>query len=211
MADSREAVVLSGGLDEVGMGALAGPIVVAVTVFEEDCELIEGVKDSKKLTKKKREELTPIIMKEAIYVGVGWAGPKMIDKLGISEAWQFAAKQALAKLPNRTYLIVDGVRQPMYLPKDWIGLVTTVKKADATCWPVSAASIVAKAIRDRDMQDMSSKFPAYGWDKNAGYGTIVHYNQLKVAGPTPYHRMTFLKKMAKKGELPIPPSEIRVC
>ncbi len=202
---------MNGGLDEVGMGALAGPIVVAVTVFEEDCPGIEGVKDSKKLTKKKREELTPIIMKEAVYVGVGWAGPKIIDKLGVSEAWQFAAKQALAKLPSHTILVVDGVRHPIHFPRDWIGIVTTMKKADDTYWPVSAASIIAKAIRDRDMQDMSSKFPAYGWDKNAGYGTAVHYNQLKVAGPTPYHRMTFLKKMAKKGELPTPSYAVGVC
>lgn len=194
---------MKGGLDEVGMGSLAGPVVVAVTVFKvgEDGCPIEGVRDSKKLTRTKREALTPLIMEEAVYVGVGWAGPKLIDEKGISEAWQFAAKQALARIPNRTTLIVDGVVAPTHLPAEWVGTVETVKKADATCWFVSAASIVAKAIRDRDMMDMATRFPAYGWAKNVGYPTPAHYAQLKTAGPSPYHRITFLKNMIKRGEL----------
>lgn len=201
--DSREAVVLRGGLDEVGMGALAGPIVVAVTVFEEQHPAINGVKDSKKLTKKKREELAPLVMGEAVYLGVGWAGPRMIDEHGVAASWQFAAKQALARIPARTHLIVDGTRKPTQLPPGWRGTISVEKGADNKYWEVAAASIAAKVLRDRDMIDMASKFPAYGWAKNVGYGSQPHYAQLKVYGPSPYHRMSFLKNMIKSGDLPL--------
>lgn len=198
--DSREAGVLRGGLDEVGMGALAGPIVVAVTVFSGDP--VKEVADSKRLTRKRRERLMPIILDEACYIGLGWADPKIVDAEGVACAWQFAAETALANIPPDTHLIVDGVRAPLGLPPHWRGEVVVEKKADANHWEVSAASIVAKVIHDLDMIEMAARYPSYGWAKNVGYGTAAHYEQLKAAGPTPYHRMSFLKNMIKKGELP---------
>lgn len=199
MVGSREAVDLRGGLDEVGMGALAGPIVVAVTVFSG--EPLKEVADSKRLTRQRREKLMPIILDEAIYLGVGWASPKIIDSKGVSWAWQYAAETALADVPPSTHLIVDGVRAPEKLPPTWRGSVVVEKKADAKYWEVSSASIVAKVVHDLDMIEMACRYPSYGWAKNVGYGTKDHYAQLKAAGPTPYHRMSFLKNMIKKGEL----------
>ncbi len=195
---------MRGGLDEVGMGAIAGPVVVAVTVFPTNLAPIKGVDDSKRVSSKRRISLVPVIMEQAVYVGMGWAGPRMVDKDGIAEAWQFAAKQALARIPPRTHLIVDGIRRPIHLPSNWEGSLSVEKKADSNHWEVAAASIVAKVVRDLDMKDMASRFPEYGWGKNAGYGTGPHCDQLKTLGPSPYHRMTFLKNMVKRGELPIP-------
>lgn len=202
MEDSREAVALKGGLDEVGMGALAGPLVAAVAVFKADHQPINGVKDSKKLTKKRRVELASVIMEEVFYIGVGWASPKMIDDIGVAGAWQFAVKTALANMPPHTDLIVDGIRTPKFFPPNWKGTMRVESKADDKYWEVSAASIAAKVIRDLDMLEMAKRFPAYGWGKNAGYPTSAHYAQLRLGGPTPYHRRTFLKNMVDKGELP---------
>jgi ribonuclease HII len=204
MGNSRGAVDLRGGLDEVGMGALAGPVLVAVVVFPVGFRPIEGVDDSKRVPSKKRLKLMPAIMKCATYVGMGWAGPKMVDDLGVAAAWQYAAKHALAHVPPHTRLIVDGVRAPASLPSNWKGKVEVKTKADALYWEVAAASIAAKVVRDLDMVEMASKFPSYGWAKNSGYGTPAHYAELKRVGPTPHHRMSFLKNMIKKGELPGP-------
>lgn len=202
MENSREAVDLRGGLDEVGMGALAGPVVVAVVVFPTDFQPIEGVDDSKRVPSRKRMKLVPAIMEEATYVKMGWASPKMVDDIGIAGAWQFAAKQALSHIPPHAHLIVDGTRKPASLPDSWKGTVEVKVKADALYWEVAAASIAAKVVRDLDMIELASRFPTYGWAKNAGYGTAAHYAELKNSGPTPHHRMTFLKNMIKKGELP---------
>jgi len=184
---------LNGGLDEVGQGCLAGPITVAVTVFAEGHPKILGVKDSKKLTKSKREFLAPIIYKEAKFVGIGWASASFIDEYGIVSAWQRAAMQALEGAPGMK-LIIDGVN----LVDDYIGVQKAIIKADDKHWQVSAASIVAKVIRDKEMAYMASYYPAYGWESNAGYGTKGHTKQILLAGPIHLHRKSFLKKILKR-------------
>jgi len=184
---------LSAGLDEVGMGCLAGPLCVAVLAFPKGLSPIPGVADSKSLSEKRREELVVPILEAARFIGIGWALPQTIDELGIAGAWQMAARDAVAGLPPRAKLIIDGVRTI----NGYEGDQRAVEKADVWHWQVSAASIFAKVIRDNDITEMAEQYPAYGWEKNKGYGTKPHRKQILLAGPCPYHRMSFLKKLLK--------------
>lgn len=194
MGDSKkEASVLCGGLDEVGRGSLAGPLCVVVIAFPKGRLSIEGVRDSKKLSKKKREELAPIILKECSFFGQGWASPSFIDEHGISTAWTCACLDALKGAPENMLLIVDGID---YV-RGYKGDQKPVIKADDKHWQVSAASIVAKVIRDRYMTEISEEHLDYLWFKNSGYGTKEHREKILELGPTPYHRMSFLKKLLK--------------
>ena len=189
--DSRkEESVLRGGLDEVGRGCLAGPLTIAVVVFKDEHPKIPGVRDSKKLSKQKRELLAPRIYREAAFVGLGWVSASYIDEHGMNDAWQRAALLALEGAPTME-LIVDGVD----LVKGYKGSQTAVIKGDDKHWEVSAASIVAKVLRDREMAYMAKFYPAYGWESNSGYGTKGHQKQLRLAGPCFLHRKTFLKKI----------------
>jgi ribonuclease HII len=190
---SKEGDVLRGGLDEVGRGCLAGPLTVAVVAFTADHPKIPGVRDSKKLSKAKREELAPIIYKEAAFVGIGWASAQHIDEHGINAAWQSAAMEALEGCPEMN-LIVDGVD----LVEEYQGVQEAVVKADDIYWQVSAASVVAKVMRDMEMEYMASYYPAYGWNSNVGYGTKGHRKQILLAGPSPFHRRSFLKKLLRQ-------------
>lgn len=189
-SDDTESRDLVGGLDEVGMGCIAGPMLVVVTAFPENMDPIPGVTDSKKLSKKQRETLLPLILDRAAYVGMGWCHPLEIDQRRIGPCWQTAADRALKETPWLRHLYVDGIRPP----KNYGGHYSTEKKGDARIWQVGAASIVAKVARDVDMTGMSRHWPSYGWDRNSGYGTAEHWEKLKEVGPCPYHRMTFLKK-----------------
>lgn len=191
LENSREALALNAGLDEVGMGCLAGPVTVVVAVFPTDMERIPGVGDSKKLTKKKRQDLVPIILEQVQFVGVGWSHPKLIDEVGLAEAWNRACLQALDGMPEVEELVVDGVR----VINDYDGPQVHVVKADDTVWQVGAASILAKTIRDVHMVDMAECYKGYGWETNAGYGSKTHLKALKKLGPSSYHRRTFLKKI----------------
>ena len=188
-------IELSGGLDEVGLGSLAGPVCVAVTVYPRDIPPpIEGIKDSKAVSKKKRERLAPLIMESATFVGIGWSSPEYVDLYGISLSWQHAARQALANAPVITTLYVDGERAV----KGYQGEQVVAPRLDATNWLVSAASIVAKVSRDHDMSEMSIMYPGYQFEKNAGYGTTYHQQRILDVGSCPYHRKTFLKKLYGK-------------
>jgi ribonuclease HII len=181
---------LRGGLDEVGRGCIAGPITIAVTAFPKDHPKIPGVRDSKKLSKSKRELLAPRIYREAAFVGVGWVSAQFIDEHGITAAWQCAAMSALDGCPEME-LIVDGIDKV----EEYQGPQKTVVKADDKHWEVSAASIVAKVLRDREMEYMASYYPGYGWETNSGYGTSTHRNKILEVGTNHLHRMTFLKKL----------------
>jgi ribonuclease HII len=191
---SREATGLSAGLDEVGRGCLAGPMCVAVAAFPKGATPIPGVDDSKKLSFKKRMELAPIIMKEAVFFGIGWAHPTVIDEYGVTEAWQRACHDALEGAPHLNHLHVDGVIRV----DNYIGAQTTYIKGDSLLWEISAASIVAKVIRDLDIIDMSPHYPAYKWEKNMGYGSQAHLDALFRLGPCSYHRGSYLKKVRAK-------------
>jgi ribonuclease HII len=187
-------MTLLAGLDEVGLGCLAGPCTVVIVAFPEDFTPIPGVKDSKKLSRKKREELAPQILKAASFFGIGWAHPQLIDDIGISRAWQKAVNDALQHAPAFGQLFVDGQRRV----KGYPGGQTVEPHGEDKWWQVAAASIVAKVSRDHDMREMDKVFPGYGFSKHVGYGTAEHTKQILLMGPSPYHRKTFLKKLYRQ-------------
>ncbi len=182
------------GIDEVGRGPLAGPLVVgAVILPEEEKEWFSDLKDSKKLTVKKREELSRIISKEAA-VGLGWVYRDEIDRLGISEALKLATKRAVKSVQRLhtpfSQIIIDGkvnFLKGTALEK----YVTTLIKADDLIKEVSAASIVAKVARDDYMVKIAKKYPSYGFEKHVGYGTKKHLQTINDLGVCPEHRLSF--------------------
>lgn len=183
---------LTAGLDEVGTGALCGPIVVVVAAFPEDRVRMAGVADSKTLTKRKLRELAPLIVREAAWIGFGFASNSTIDELGLAEAWQVSARMALEGAPEVALLIVDGDR----LVDGFLSAPMVAEpKADARHWQVSAASIVAKVMRDQEMEDLAAHFPQYGLERHVGYGTKEHREALLLHGPCPLHRQSFIGKI----------------
>ena len=183
--------VMTAGLDEVGRGSWAGPLCLAVAVFKPGTPRVEGVKDSKKLSPRKREELVGPILKAAHFVGFGWASPQYIDEHGLTAAWHAAALDALKLAPEDIHLIVDGRDEV----KGYDGMQSAMEKADDLYYPVSAASIVAKVARDMDMVRMDRHYPDYYFARNKGYGTKDHKEAIKRIGPCPLHRRSFLKKV----------------
>jgi ribonuclease HII len=182
---------LIAGLDECGMGCLAGPLVVTVAAFQEGQTPIAGVKDSKKCTKVLMAELAPKIVERAAFIGIGHSDSQTIERLGIKEAWNLAANMALERAPDSIkLLIVDGVRGP----PGYMGKKKVEPKADVNYWQVSAASIVGKFIRDITMLELDSYYPGYGWGRNAGYGTAEHITAVRELGMTPFHRKAFTEK-----------------
>ncbi|QNQ82352.1 ribonuclease HII [Lactobacillus sp. PV012] len=176
---------LVAGVDEVGRGPLAGPVVTAAVILPEDFNLID-VNDSKKLSPQKRAELYPKIMDQAISVAIGIADNEVIDKINIYEADRLAMKQAVSKLKVKPDgLLVDAMEIDSPLPQ--IKLI----KGDAKSNSIGAASIVAKVYRDNLMNKYAEKYPQYDFVHNAGYGTPKHIAALKKYGPTPIHRKTF--------------------
>lgn len=185
---------LIAGLDEVGMGALAGPLVIAVTVFDSQCVPIPGVKDSKKTTKRARETLIDAIVEQAQYVGLGYAPVECINRRGLAMAWQEAAEMALDGCPAADVLIIDGDRGVA----SWTGHQEVIQKADALHWQVSAASIVAKLLRDQHMvrlHELGPHYQKYGWDTNVGYGSKLHNAAVIEHGICDQHRSLFVRKL----------------
>lgn len=178
---------LIAGLDEVGMGSLAGPVVVVVVAFPASRVRIAGVADSKKLSWMKLNKLAPTITKEAAWIGYGFASPQTIDELGMSASWELAANMALKNCPSFDLLVVDGNRGV----GGYRGKQEARPRADATQWQVSAASIIAKVMRDNDMIELAEHYPEYGWTSNVGYGTDEHRAALQVHGATPHHRKKY--------------------
>jgi ribonuclease HII len=173
------------GIDEVGRGCLAGPVVAGAVVLAKP---IEGLKDSKLLSRARREYLTPIIRSSALAWGIGWASNIEIDTLGLSEAVRLAMKRALEQIQvNYDEVIIDGKYN--FLKDN--SLARAVVKADQSVPAVSAASIIAKVERDNYMKECSGKFPNYGFEKNVGYGTAYHLKQLKQKGVCSIHRLSF--------------------
>lgn len=173
------------GVDEVGRGPLAGPVVTAAVIINEDFNLID-VNDSKKLSPKKRQELFPKILAQAEAVSVGLANNDVIDKINIYEADRVAMAHAVEGLEIKPdALLVDAMNVPVDLPQ--VELI----KGDAKSNSIAAASIVAKVFRDNLMDAYAEKYPEYGFKHNAGYGTADHLAALKKYGPTPIHRRSF--------------------
>lgn len=191
------------GVDEVGRGPLAGPVVAAAVVLPDDFDAL-GVDDSKKLSEKKREELYDVIMEKAVAYGIGMADHDVIDEINILQATKQAMRQAISKLESRSarsggdaagiaggidYVLFDAVEiEDIDIPQE------SVIKGDAKILCIAAASIVAKVTRDRMMVEYAQEFPGYGFEKNKGYGTRQHYDGIDSQGICPIHRKTFLKK-----------------
>ena len=177
------------GVDEAGRGPLAGPVCAAAVILPEHLE-IPGLTDSKKLTDKKRRELFPIIKDQAIAYGIGLASEKESDEINILQATFLAMERALGELSVKPDLaLIDGNRE-----KDFGIPVKTIVKGDSLSMNIAAASILAKVTRDDLMMEMAQTYPEYGFDVHKGYGTKAHYAALTQHGPSPIHRMTFLKK-----------------
>ena len=178
------------GVDEAGRGPLCGPVCAAAVILPEDFRP-DGLDDSKKLTEKKREALFPIICENAVAYGIAFADEKEIDELNILQATYLAMNRAIEQLsPCPELCLIDGNR------KEGIRFpARTVVGGDAKCACIAAASVLAKVSRDRFMLEMDAKYPQYGFAAHKGYGTKAHYAALREYGPSPIHRMSFLKKM----------------
>ena len=176
-----------GGIDEVGRGPLAGPVVTACVILPKDCGLLY-INDSKQVPEKKREELYDQIMEQAVSVGIGMEEPEVIDRINILEATYSAMRKAIEAGPVKPeHLLVDAVKIPgITIPQR--GII----KGDAKSISIAAASIVAKVTRDRMMVEYDRIYPGYGFASNKGYGSADHIRALKELGPTPIHRRTFI-------------------
>ena len=177
------------GIDEVGRGPLAGPVMTAAVILPKDCRILY-INDSKKLSEKRREELYAEIMEQAVAVGIGYAPHDRIDEINILQATYEAMRMAVGKLSVKPdLLLVDAVHIPD-LPYRQVSIV----KGDARSQSIAAASIVAKVTRDRLMTAYDACFPEYGFASNKGYGTAGHIQALQSAGPSPIHRKTFITR-----------------
>lgn len=178
------------GVDEAGRGPLAGPVCAAAVILPRFLE-IPGLNDSKKLCEKKREALFDVICAQAVDFGIGWASVKEIDALNILNATYLAMNRALGALravPDMT--IIDGNRcEGIEVP------CVTLVGGDGLSANVAAASILAKVSRDRYMRQLAVQYPGYGFEKHKGYGTRDHYAAIRELGPSPVHRVTFLRKL----------------
>lgn len=177
------------GVDEAGRGPLAGPVCAAAVILPPNLE-IPGLNDSKKLSDKKRRELFPIIQEQALAYGIGFADHREIDEINILQATFLAMERALAQLKIRPELaLIDGNRQ-----KDFGIPATTIVQGDSLSASIAAASILAKVSRDDIMLKWDEIYPQYSFGVHKGYGTKAHYEAIAQHGPSPIHRMTFLKK-----------------
>ena len=175
------------GIDEVGRGPLAGPVVAAAVVFPAGMKPIRGLRDSKILPAAKRERLAVVVRARAVAVGVGAASVKEIDRFNIRRATILAMQRALRRLGLvPAEVLVDGLWLPeLGRPHD------AIIDGDALCQSIAAASVIAKTVRDRLMCLLAARYPVYAWAENKGYGTPEHLDALHVLGPTRHHRMSF--------------------
>lgn len=197
------------GMDEVGRGPLAGPVYAACVILPADFD-VTGINDSKKLSAKKREELSDVIKEKAVAWGIGIADNNEIDELNILEATKTAMKRALGAVRDmlaerglltqqggtraQDMLLIDAVKLDVGMPSE------SIIKGDEKCLCIAAASIVAKVARDAYMTEMDSVYPGYDFAGNKGYGTAKHYEGLRTLGKTPIHRKTFLRKFYENPE-----------
>lgn len=175
------------GIDEVGRGPLAGPVVAGAVILPKDCDILY-LNDSKQLSAKKRAELYDIIIEKAVSVGLGFVGPERIDEINILQATYEAMRQAVGKLSVQPDILLNDA---VTIPEITIRQVPIIK-GDAKSISIAAASIVAKVTRDRLMEQYDSVLPGYGFAANKGYGSSEHIAALKRLGPSPIHRKTFI-------------------
>jgi len=179
--------LLVAGVDEVGRGPLAGPVVACAVIMAPECEPVDGVADSKVVKRSERERLTELIMAQAVAIGIGAASVREIDRINIYHASALAMRRAIQRLrvpPD--HVVIDGK------PIKTLGVPhTAMVDGDALCYSIACASIVAKVTRDRLMTSLARRYPAYLWERNAGYSTQAHLDALTSAGITAHHRKSF--------------------
>ena len=185
-----EDINLIAGIDEAGRGSIAGPVVAASVIFDKET-FIEGVDDSKKLTPYKRITFFEQINKKALSIGIGVLANTEIDNTNILMATLRAMEVSLSSLDIKPDLVLVDGNQIF----DYDGRITNIVKGDTKSFAIAAASIIAKVTRDRIMDRLHERFPAYDFLSNKGYGTAFHRQTLKQVGPSPVHRMSFLGKI----------------
>lgn len=183
------------GIDEVGRGPLAGPVVAGAVILPKDCDILY-LNDSKQLSEKKREELYALIMEKALATGLGVVVPERIDEINILQATYEAMRQAIGKLKHKPQLLLnDAVTIPGVSIKQ-----VPIIKGDAKSISIAAASIIAKVTRDRMMVEYDRTYPQYGFASNKGYGAKAHIEAIKKFGPTPIHRRSFIGNFVREGD-----------
>ena len=176
---------LIAGVDEVGRGPLAGPVVAAAVILPKACK-IPGLNDSKKIPKSKHKEIYEAVLQNAIAIGIGVKDNHVIDQVNIYEATKLAMMEAIGQLgPQPQHLLIDAMKLDLPIPQ------TSIIKGDANSLSIAAASIVAKVTRDQMMEEFDREYPGYDFAQNAGYGTAKHLAGLVQLGVTPIHRRSF--------------------
>ena len=180
-----QGIHLIAGVDEVGRGPLAGPVVAAAVILPENCK-IPGLNDSKKIPKSKHHAIYQAVLDQALSVGIGIKDNQVIDQVNIYEATKLAMLEAIQELdPRPQHLLIDAMRLDLPIPQ------TSIIKGDANSLSIAAASIVAKVTRDQMMEEFDREYPGYDFAQNAGYGTAKHLAGLDKLGVTPIHRRSF--------------------
>lgn len=180
-----QGIDLIAGVDEVGRGPLAGPVVAAAVILPKACK-IPGLNDSKKIPKSKHKEIYEAVLQNAIAIGIGIKDNQVIDQVNIYEATKLAMMEAIGQLePQPQHLLIDAMRLDLPIPQ------TSIIKGDANSLSIAAASIVAKVTRDQMMEEFDREYPGYDFAQNAGYGTAKHLAGLDKLGVTPIHRRSF--------------------
>ena len=176
---------LIAGVDEVGRGPLAGPVVAAAVILPKGCK-ISGLNDSKKIPKSKHKEIYEAVLQNAVAIGIGIKDNQVIDQVNIYEATKLAMMEAIGQLePQPQHLLIDAMKLDFPIPQ------TSIIKGDANSLSIAAASIVAKVTRDQMMEEFDLEYPGYDFAQNAGYGTANHLAGLHKLGVTPIHRRSF--------------------
>lgn len=180
-----QGIQLIAGVDEVGRGPLAGPVVAAAVILPENCK-IPGLNDSKKIPKSKHKEIYEAVLQNAIAIGIGVKDNQVIDQVNIYEATKLSMMEAIGQLePQPQHLLIDAMKLDLPIPQ------TSIIKGDANSLSIAAASIVAKVTRDQMMEEFDREYPGYDFAQNAGYGTTKHLAGLDQLGVTPIHRRSF--------------------
>ena len=180
-----QGIDLIAGVDEVGRGPLAGPVVAAAVILPKGSK-IPGLNDSKKIPKSKHKEIYEAVLQEAIAIGIGVKDNQVIDQVNIYEATKLAMMEAIGQLdPQPQHLLIDAMKLDLSIPQ------TSIIKGDANSLSIAAASIVAKVTRDQMMEEFDREYPGYDFAQNAGYGTANHLAGLQKLGVTPIHRRSF--------------------
>ena len=180
-----QGIDLIAGVDEVGRGPLAGPVVAAAVILPKACKIL-GLNDSKKIPKSKHKEIYEAVLQNAIAIGIGIKDNQVIDQVNIYEATKLAMMEAIGQLePQPQHLLIDAMKLDLPIPQ------TSIIKGDANSLSIAAASIVAKVTRDQMMEEFDCEYPGYDFTQNAGYGTANHLASLDKLGVTPIHRRSF--------------------